>query len=380
MKTRLAIVRGAFLNRYEMQFYEPLVKRYDITAFSSLKPFHDVFSFPVIRLPSPVDLPVFPLKMQVLNRLFIDAHYLYGLEEYLRNFDIVHTAETYFYYTQQCLDARDRGYVRRVVTTVLETIPFNNESIPGRSAFKSRTREEADHLIALTDKTRLSLIAEGADPGKISVIRHYVDTGLFAPEPAARRRVGGKSAATVILYCGRLENYKGVTDIIDAAVMLLGSRSLAKYRISFRFVGDGSLKQALLKSVGSLGLTNRVTVEKADYRQMPQIYRQASIYVAPSKPTDTWEEQYNTTLLEAQASGLPIVTTISGGIPENVGDAAVLIPPGDPAALTRALTGFVKDPYLRERYGRRARKRAVAVHDISIGAGLLDCLYRKLLS
>jgi len=56
MKPKIAIVRGKFLNKYEMQFFEPLVKNYDITAFGSYTPFHERFAFPVVKLPSPMDI------------------------------------------------------------------------------------------------------------------------------------------------------------------------------------------------------------------------------------------------------------------------------------------------------------------------------------
>jgi hypothetical protein len=136
MKPKVAIVRGKFLNAYEMQFFEPLTAHYNLTAFGSLTCFHDRFAFPVIKLPCPLDVPDFFGKLPILNRLFIDAHYLFGLENRLVGFDLVHTAETYFHYTQQCLNAKRRGYVRKVIATVLENIPFNNEGIWGRHGFK----------------------------------------------------------------------------------------------------------------------------------------------------------------------------------------------------------------------------------------------------
>src|SRR3989338_2704061 len=148
MKPKIAIVRGKFLNTYEMQFFEPLVKDFDITAFGSLNPYHDRFAFPVVKLPSPMDLPDFPYKMPMLNRLFVDAQYLYGLEERLRGFDLVHTAETYFHYTQQSLNAKRKGYVKKVIATVLENIPHNNEGIWGRKLFKAKARRELDHIVA----------------------------------------------------------------------------------------------------------------------------------------------------------------------------------------------------------------------------------------
>lgn len=379
MKHTVAIVRGKFLNRYEMQFFEPLVQRFDITGFGSLTSYHDTFAFPVVKLPSPVDVPDFPYKMPILNRLFVDAHYLFGLESRLRGFDLVHTAETYFHYTRQCLGAKRKGYVKKVIATVLENIPHNNEGIWGRKAFKAAARQELDHIIALTNKTKNALVAEGADPAKITVISHFVDTKRFHPQ------VHRSSPFLTILYAGRLEEHKGVFDVLDAARILMQDPKFSGYTLKFMFVGDGSRKREMQVKERVLGLESRVVHRSVSYDDMPAVYQSADIFVAPSKAEyrngrATWEEQYNTSLLEAQASGLAIVTTRSGGIPENVGDAALLVRPGDVVGLARAIKRLVVNNTLRFEFGRRARLRAVRVHDSSIGARLLTDLYERILA
>jgi len=360
---KVAVVRGKFLNKYEMQFFEPLAGKFDITAFGSLTSFHDTFTFPVIKLPSPMDLPDFPYKMSLLNRLFIDAHYLFGLERKLKGFDLVHTAETYFHYTQQCLNAKKKGYVKKVIATVLENIPFNNEGIWGRRAFKARARRELDHIIALTNKTKAALLLEGADTKKITVIGHFIDTKRFSP---VRRRIHKN---LVILFVGRLEWYKGVFDFIDAATKLRHDSALHAYQLTFRMVGDGREKSRI---------PDWIEKYSVGYRQMPSVYNDADIFIAPSKPTPTYEEQYCTALLEAQACGLPIVTTRSGGIPENIGDAGILVPPGDVSAIAQALKSYILSPKKRLAYGAAARRRAVSVHDARIGAKKLAALYTSL--
>ena len=70
-----------------------------------------------------------------------------------------------------------------MIATVLENIPFNNEKIWRRKAFKKRAREELDHIIALTKLTKATLIQEGTDPNKITVIGHFIDTKRFFPTP-----------------------------------------------------------------------------------------------------------------------------------------------------------------------------------------------------
>ncbi|KKS87862.1 MAG: hypothetical protein UV63_C0050G0003 [Microgenomates group bacterium GW2011_GWC1_43_11] len=108
------------------------------------------------------------------------------------------------------------------------------------------------------------------------------------------------------------------------------------------------------------------------------MYKKADIVVVPSKSTPTWQEQYCTVLLEAQSMGLPIVTTRSGGIPENVGSCALFCQEGDSRSLYEQIKRFILNPGLRIQYGRKARERAVHVHDVAIIALKLDQVYQSL--
>lgn len=376
---KVAVVRGKFLNKYEMQFFEPLAGRFDLTAFGSLTSYHDTFTFPVVKLPSPMDLPDFPYKMPVLNRMFVDAHYLFGLENKLKGFDLVHTAETYFRYTQQCLDAKRSGYVKKVIATVLENIPFNNEGIWGRKAYKERARRELDHMIALTKKTKAALILEGANPKKITVISHFIDTKAFYPtKDAVDRRGDTHRKKFTIMFSGRLEWYKGVFDIIEAANKLIHDPALNDYLLAFIFVGNGNERQKLIDLIRMHGLERHVEIRQVVYGEMNAQYAEADIFIAPSKPTPTYEEQYCTVLLEAQACGLPIVTTRSGGIPENIGDAGLVVEPGDVPALAAAVKSFILNPKKRMEFAALARDRAEDVHDARIGVNKLAALYTSL--
>mgnify|MGYP001576614644 CR=1 FL=1 len=373
-KLKVAIVRGAFLNAYEMQSFEPLVDRYALTAFGSWSSFHHSFSFPTKTLLSPMDLPVFPYKMQLINRLFVDAHYLFGLENALAGFDIAHTAEMYYRYTQQALDARKMGRVKKVIATVLENIPHNNEGIWGRKEFKKRSRLELDHIIALTHKTKDALLLEGADEKKITMIGHGVDVSRFTPKKEKK----DQRAPLLVLFAGRFEYTKGVDDVLTVIRMFTADE---KYRslVKFQIVGDGSMSSLVDQALEELpeGFLERKNVS---YKDMPGLYAHADIVIAPSKPTKTWDEQYCTVLLEAQAMGLPIVTTRTGGIPENVGEAAILIEPGDAKGLFHGVRTFVDSKEMRDTYGKKARKRALLVHDARLVADKIASVYEKVLS
>ena len=374
---RIAIVRGKHLNKYEMQFYEPLVGKYELVGFGSLKPFHDKFAFPVVKLPSPMDLPDFPFKMPILNRIFVDAQYLFGLEGKLKGFDIAHAAETYMHFTQQCLNAKKKGDVKKVVATVFENIPFANEGIWGRKKFKQRAIRELDHIIAISQRAKEALILEGAKPEKITVIGQHVDTKKFFP--SFRFQVSGFKSIN-ILFVGRLELYKGVYEVIFAAKKLLSDPQLAGYDLNFTLIGEGSEKKRLLEQEKRMGIANRVFHKTVPYDKMPEEYQKADIFVAPSRATRHWQEQFSTVLLEAQASGLPIVTTLSGAIEENVGEAAIKVQPADFYSLAAAIKKLILNQKLRAELGRRARARAVKYFDIKIGAKKLDEVYERLLA
>lgn len=374
---KIALVRGAFLNQYEGQLYYPLIKRHEIVAFSSLHPIHDQFPFPVRKLPSPTDLNFGPFqrwKMPVLNRMFIDAHWLMGLENQLKGFDIAHCADTFYHYTHQSIVARRSGLVKKVVATVFENIPFNNEGIWGRKWFKHFAIEKIDKFIAISKRSAASLVIEGCDPNKIVVVTQHIDTKQFA---TYKKRPTTNNLT--ITFSGRLEFYKGVYEVILSAKRLLGDNDLKAFKLKFQIVGEGSEHKKLVNLVKSLNMQREVGFVNLPYNEMKHIYNDTDIFVAPSRATRTYQEQFSTVLLEAQACGLPIVTTGSGGIPENVENAALIANPGDFYSISDALKKFIVSPKLREEYGKKARKH-VMKYDVKEGAKKLEAIYEDVLS
>ena len=163
---KVAVIRGKYLNQFEMQNYEPIALRANITAFASQKPLDQDFNFPLIKLFSPMDLPEFPKKMPILNRIFTDALYLPGLEAKLKGYDLAHSRETYFRITQQAINAKERGWVKKVLVTTSETIPFNHEGIGGRKDFKKRAIGEFRH-----EGSQFFIIKNELVPDRISLGR-----------------------------------------------------------------------------------------------------------------------------------------------------------------------------------------------------------------
>ncbi len=279
MKTKVAIIRGRFLNKFELQFYEPLVKKYQLLGVGSKTSFYHKFNFPVTKLYSPVDLPDFPFKMSILNRTFIDANYLLGLEKTVKGFDVVHPAETYYHFTIQCLNAKRKGLVEKVVVSVFENIPFAGEGIWGRKSFKKRVFQEADHIIAVSNSTRDALLSEGCSTDKISIVTQHIDTKVF--QPIAKNK---NQKDITILFSGRLEFYKGVFDFVKAANIILKNKP-KESQIKFVIVGEGSQKKKLIDFEKSLGIQKYITHISVPYEKMPEIYQKADIFIAPRTTT-----------------------------------------------------------------------------------------------
>ncbi len=92
--------------------------------------------------------------------------------------------------------------------------------------------------------------------------------------------------------------------------------------------------------------------------QLPELYRSFDVVIVPSLSTPGWTEQFCRVAVEAMASGVPVIASDSGALPEVVGDAGLLVPPGDPAALRGALNVLASDPDRRIELGRRGRTRS----------------------
>lgn len=188
----------------------------------------------------------------------------------------------------------------------------------------------------------------------IVVIPNGIDLDRFdnLPKERVRSRLQIGKDEKVILYMGTLRPVKGVKYLIEAM------RAVSQKDLEARLivVGDGKERQNLEKLTKALNLGDFVTfVGKVPNQEVPQYMAAADIFVLPSL-----SEGFPVTVLEAMASGLSIITTNIGGLPEIVheGENGFLVQPKNPLEITQRVTLLLQDDELRERISGNNRARA----------------------
>jgi glycosyltransferase involved in cell wall biosynthesis len=189
--------------------------------------------------------------------------------------------------------------------------------------------------------------------GPVTFISNGVDTERFTPGPATfREEWGVQDDEVVILLARRLVEKNGVTVFAEALT------KLAEAGLKFRaiFAGDGAERAAvtdILTKGNAIG--SSVFLGNVQNENMPGIYRSADISVLPS-----FMEATSITGLESMACGLPLVGTRVGGIPVLIDheNSGLLVEPGDPTSLAKAIHCLAADAQLRRRMGDEARQRA----------------------
>jgi colanic acid/amylovoran biosynthesis glycosyltransferase len=214
--------------------------------------------------------------------------------------------------------------------------------------------------------------ALGCPASKLEIQRIGIDPSRYR---FSLRRDPGAGPLT-LLQCGRMIPKKGYATTLDALAQARGRDG----RLRLRIIGDGPDRPALEARIRELGLDDAVTLLGACPRAvfLEELGR-AHLYVQPSQraPDGDSEGGAPTALLEAQAAGLPILTTRHDDIPYVVGDgaSALVSDEGDAAGLAANLLRLAAEPARWEPMGRAGRAHVEARHDVRALAADLERLY-----
>jgi len=204
-----------------------------------------------------------------------------------------------------------------------------------------------DRIITLTDAEADQHLAVGIGRrGQFVTIPSGIDLERVTTVTPRRLIAQGPLVGTV----ARLVPVKGHRFLLDAIPKVLQRCPEAQ----FVFVGDGEMRPALEERARRLGLDGRITF--AGYREdVPAVLAGMDALVLPSL-----NEGMGRVLVMAMALGKPIVATKVGGVPEllGYGQAGILVPPGDSAAIAEAVSALLCDPARVRALGEAGRRRA----------------------
>lgn len=232
-----------------------------------------------------------------------------------------------------------------------------------------RILDHADAVICVSHFLANDLAARAHCPSKkIMVVHNGVDTDAFVP---ATSPPGG---VPTILFVGRMLPEKGPDLLLKAAVKIASPQRPFKLRLvgSQNFNAKDPLTpyEQTLRTLAA-PIADRVEfLPFAPRHLIPDLYRQAALFVAPS----SWDEPFGLTVAEALASGLPTIASKKGGIPEAAADAALYFSPPNTDELAAQLATLLDNPTLRSHYAAKARARALQLSWSQQYAALIKAL------
>ncbi|MBI5420541.1 MAG: glycosyltransferase [Deltaproteobacteria bacterium] len=187
--------------------------------------------------------------------------------------------------------------------------------------------------------------------GKIRLVYNGIDTALPGPEPIERLlpEAAGSEGAPVITYVGNFYPYKGHSDLINAARIVVEELPSAQFVLVGR---DAGCLPAIREEIAALGLGSRFILAGSRH-DAAGIIAASTLVVHPSH-----EEGFSNTILEAMAAGKAVVATAVGGNPEAVvdGETGILVPPRDPPAIAAALLSLLRNPDRAQAMGEAGRR------------------------
>ena len=297
---------------------------------------------------------------------------MYRLYSYLRDgaYDLVHT----------------HGYF----ADICGQIPARILGAPGVSTchgfietdFKLRLYNRLDKyalrlcraVIAVSEKIKIDLVSSGLSSSRIDVIPNAVSTSCSEAEFGSRRRDKRNLLQLapedyVVGYLGRLSAEKGLSYLLEAASSLLH----AGLRIKLLLVGDGPERGSLGQLVNKMGLEHAVIF--TGFQSDPENW--FPVFDAFALPSLT--EGTPLALLEAMASGLPVVATAVGGVPKIVTDGVngLLVPPGVSGALQEKIRLLHADTAFSRRLGGTGRETILAEFGLRDWCRRIEDCYRE---
>lgn len=244
---------------------------------------------------------------------------------------------------------------------------------PTHLALTRRMLDHAALLLVRSDSLARRLTAIGADERKIRLHR----TGVPLAEIPFHQRSAPVDGAWHCVQACRLIPKKGLATTLRAFAEV--AREFPKATLSI--AGEGPQLTELQELAAALGIAPQVKFHGfLSQAELRALYARAHFFLHPSEtPPDGDQEGVPNSMLEAMATGLPVIATLHGGIPEAVenGTSGLLVAERDSAALAQALLTLARDPNRYTRMSAAAAARVSAAFDLAAQARTLEGYYRE---
>ncbi len=260
-------------------------------------------------------------------------------------YDVIHA---FFTVPAGYIACRVHGNVPYIVSLRGSDVPGYNQEYnmlykTTKPVFKRIWRNAA---AVVSNSAQLAELANNTEPNiDISIIPNGVDTSLFYP---AKQEPPSEDGRIKILCVSRLTERKQINLLIQATADLREQYSNIKLCVA----GDGYMKDELERLARSRGVQQNVSfLGYIDHSHLPEIYRSAHFFALPSQ-----NEGMSNTILEAVASGLPIIATDTGDSKQMVQDNGFVIPVNDFSALKERMSELISNRELREQCREHSKR------------------------
>lgn len=378
---KIAIIRGSQPRMTEALFYSNF-RRFKVkmvgdksTGWIVEKDFPKNVEF--------IDTPLYPIwgldpwtrwggRLQV-HRSF---QFVSNLENLIKDCDVVNVSDLFYFYCWQTAMLKEK-YNKKLVAIVWETLPKHLSTyLPPYCFGVAKMLKNTDLFVARSSKARSYLLSIGADANKIKVIYKGINLDSFKPAKTKK-----SNRVVRILYVGQLVASKGLHELLQAFEKLHKEFDNIELVLSGKSKGE-NLEREIRRLSEKFPIKLHVQV---DYNLVPDLYRSADIYCQLSQD---WKylglisggnDWFPYTVMEAMASGLPVVATRVGGISEQLGNNGVYVQQKNVDSVYRALKRLVIDGNLRRKIGKENRIRAQKLFDIKKQAKLTEDAILKIL-
>ncbi len=250
---------------------------------------------------------------------------------------------------------------------------------PRQEIWQVRYRElfnQGDLFLVEGGNMKNKLMELGCPPEKIRIQRIAIDVGQFKP----REKRDKQRKKMKILFCGRFVEKKGLIYALKALKSLINKIP----DVEFVVVGDGDLRPEIEKFISENSMEKYITLMgNLPLSSLADHMRDADIMLQPSVTAENGDSEGGapTVLLEAQATGLPVVSTFHADIPEVVldGRSGFLCPERDPMALTEKIIYLIEHPEVREAMGKEGRRHVEANYNIYVEVNKLEQVYSEVI-